>query len=201
MRYSVQSGQARRSCGCVVLHWYSEGGSTALASSVHGPRHAGGTTSEGAFIKSRIGFVGFGVYCCALVTLPPAPRSFHPLGLLGSPSLAGSQVRTYGVLRHLVEQLGYPEGGTGTHYAVPHSTARGGRALGTNHLDGTLPAELGKLTDLEILCAALRRRRTAVADRSAPRLRGAAVCSECGKNKLSGTIGSWIGSMAKLTYV
>ena len=34
------------------------------------------------------------------------------------------------------------------------STARGGRALGANGLDGTLPAELGKLTDLERLCVA-----------------------------------------------
>jgi hypothetical protein len=40
--------------------------------------------------------------------------------------------------------------------AAPRS---GGRYMGVNHLDGTLPAELGKLTDLEILCAALRRRR------------------------------------------
>ena len=32
----------------------------------------------------------------------------------------------------------------------------------TNNLDGTLPAELGKLTDLESLCAALRRRRAAI---------------------------------------
>ncbi len=41
-----------------------------------------------------------------------------------------------------------------------------------NNLDGTLPAELGKLTDLEGLCAALRRRRAAHRrDRSAPRAR------------------------------
>ncbi len=40
---------------------------------------------------------------------------------------------------------------------MPRSTARGGRALGLNNLDGTLPAELGNLTDLEGLCAALRR--------------------------------------------
>ena len=33
--------------------------------------------------------------------------------------------------------------------------------MGTNTLNGTLPAELGKLTDLETLCAALRRRRAA----------------------------------------
>ena len=39
--------------------------------------------------------------------------------------------------------------------AVPRS---GGRSMGVNNLDGTLPAELGKLTDLEALCAALRRR-------------------------------------------
>jgi hypothetical protein len=40
-------------------------------------------------------------------------------------------------------------------------TARGGRDMGTSNLDGTLPAELGKLTDLETLCAALRRLRAA----------------------------------------
>jgi hypothetical protein len=27
------------------------------------------------------------------------------------------------------------------------------------------------------------------------------VCSQCYENKLSGTIGSWIGSMAKLTWL
>ena len=74
--------------------------------------------------------------------------------------------------------------------------------MASNHLDGTLPAELGKLTDLEDLCAALRRRRAAHRrDRSAPRSRAAVVCSDCSRNKLSGTIGSWIGSMAKLTYL
>ena len=41
--------------------------------------------------------------------------------------------------------------------------------MGVNNLDGTLPAELGKLTDLERLCAALRYRRAANRrDRSAP---------------------------------
>jgi hypothetical protein len=39
-----------------------------------------------------------------------------------------------------------------------------------NNLDGTLPAELGKLTDLELLCAALRSCRAAHRrTRSAPR--------------------------------
>ena len=72
-----------------------------------------------------------------------------------------------------------------------------------NNLDGTLPAELGKLTDLETLCAdgpapplprspsagPVRRRADALA----------VVRSGCGTNKLSGTIGGWIGSMARLT--
>jgi hypothetical protein len=40
------------------------------------------------------------------------------------------------------------------------SAARGGRSIWENGLDGTLPAELGKLTDLESLCAALRHRVT-----------------------------------------
>ncbi len=60
--------------------------------------------------------------------------------------------------------------GTGTHYGVPRSTARGGRNVGANGLDGTLPAELGKLTDLELLCAAqLSAMAVRLADRSAPR--------------------------------
>ncbi len=75
--------------------------------------------------------------------------------------------------------------------------------MATNNLDGTLPAELGKLTDLEQLCAALRRRAAAHRrDQSAPRAHApAVVCSDCSENKLSGTIGSWIGSMAKLTWL
>ncbi len=76
--------------------------------------------------------------------------------------------------------------------------------MGANNLDGTLPAELGNLSDLEDLCAALRRRRTAHRrDRSEPpRAHAPAVVrSDCGENKLSGTIGSWIGSMAKLTIL
>ncbi len=96
--------------------------------------------------------------------------------------------------------MGYHYEGTGTHYGVPRSTARGRRNMGVNGLDGTLPAELGKLTDLESLCAALRRRRAAIGGPV-----GAALmhlrrwCSQCNQNQFSGTIGSWIGSMAKLT--
>jgi hypothetical protein len=60
--------------------------------------------------------------------------------------------------------------GTSTHYATPRSIARGGRYMGVNSFDGTLPMELGKLTDLKLLCAALHRSgRAAMADRSAPR--------------------------------
>ena len=89
---------------------------------------------------------------------------------------------------------------TGTHYGVPRGTARGGRKFWRNNLDGTLPAELGKLTDLEDLCAALRRRRAAIGGPvGAARLRAAVVRSDCGENKLSGTIGGWIGSIAKLS--
>ncbi len=80
-----------------------------------------------------------------------------------------------------------------------------GRDVAANNLDGTLPAELGKLTDLEALCAALRRccRRAAHRrDQSAPRAHASAVVrSDFRANKLSGTIGGWIGSMAKLTWL
>ena len=68
-----------------------------------------------------------------------------------------------------------------------------------NVLDGTLPAELGKLTDLESLCAALAAQ--PLADRSVPRLRVAVVRRQGQENQFSGTIGSWIGSMAKLTLL
>ncbi len=74
--------------------------------------------------------------------------------------------------------------------------------MGTNHLDGTLPVELGKLTDLEHLCAALRHRRAA--HRRIGRRRAhapALVRSDCSENTFSGTIGGWIGSMAKLTWL
>ena len=71
-----------------------------------------------------------------------------------------------------------------------------------NILDGTLPAELGKLTDLETLCAALRCRRAACGGPvGAARSRAAVVRSYFSTNTLSGTIGSWIGSMAKLTWL
>ena len=53
------------------------------------------------------------------------------------------------------------------------SVARAGRATSVNNLDGTLPAELGKLTDLELLCAALCRRR-ASSGGPAPTCRGGA---------------------------
>ncbi len=74
--------------------------------------------------------------------------------------------------------------------------------MGTNYLDGTLPAELGKLTDLEALCAALRRRlRSPSVDRTARSSAPSVVRSDCGANMLSGTIGGWIGSLAKLTFL
>ena len=72
----------------------------------------------------------------------------------------------------------------------------------TNHLDGTLPAELGKLTDLDELCAAgsapplLRSPSAGPVRRRAGAL--AVARRDCSGNKLSGTIGGWIGSMAKL---
>jgi hypothetical protein len=102
----------------------------------------------------------------------------------------------------MCSSLGYHDEGTGTYFGVPRSTARGRRNMGVNGLDGTLPAELGKLTDLESLCAALRRRRAAIGGPVGAALtRFAVVCRYCSDNKLSGTIGSWIGSMAKLTLL
>ena len=80
--------------------------------------------------------------------------------------------------------------------------ARCGRALGGNGLGGKLPAELGKLTDLERLCAALRGCGAAIGGpRSAACLHAVVVRSDCSDNKFSGTSGSWIGSMSKLTYL
>jgi hypothetical protein len=77
-------------------------------------------------------------------------------------------------------------------------TARNGRSTWGLGLHGTLPVEIGKLKDLEHLCAALRSLGGPV---GAARLRAAAMRSKYGQNKLSGTIVSWIGSMAKLTYL
>ncbi len=71
--------------------------------------------------------------------------------------------------------------------------------MGVNGLDGTLPAEIGKLTDLQTLCAAAARSHGGPV--GAARLRAALVCSKCEHNQFSGTIGGWIGSMAKLAYL
>jgi hypothetical protein len=107
-----------------------------------------------------------------LIPLPSRVRSPSPLpaDLLGVPPLSVVRSVLLGYCGTIRSSWGsYPEG-TGTHHGVPRSTARGGRNMGVNNLDGTLPAELGKLTDLERLCAALRRccRAADRRDRSAP---------------------------------
>ncbi len=84
--------------------------------------------------------------------------------------LVGS--RTGAAQQYHMEQFGYREG-TGAHYGVPRM--RVGRNMAWNNLDGTLPAELGKLTDLEYLCAALRRHRCAVIGGPV-----GAACMRCG---------------------
>ncbi len=70
--------------------------------------------------------------------------------------------------------------------------------MAANSLTGTVPPELGKLTDLEELCAAPRRLR--VGDGRACRARIVCVWlrSELSSNRFSGTLGSWVGSLAKL---
>ncbi len=99
-------------------------------------------------------------------------------------------------------QFGVPRGDGCSLRGTTQYRARGGRNIWANNLDGTLPAELGKLTDLEDLCAALRRRGAAVGGPVGAACSGAAVVrSACSGNKLSGTIGSWIGSMARLTLL
>ncbi len=71
--------------------------------------------------------------------------------------------------------------------------------MGENSLTGAVPPELGKLTDLEDLCAAPRRLR--VGDGRTRRARSVCVWlrSELASNGFSGTLGSWVGSLAKLT--
>ncbi len=70
--------------------------------------------------------------------------------------------------------------------------------MAANSLTGAVPPELGKLTNLEELCAAPRRPR--VGDGRTRRARS--VCgwlrSWLSSNRFSGTLGSWVGSLAKL---
>jgi hypothetical protein len=96
-----------------------------------------------------------------LPTLPaPFLRARPPIGdSLGS---AGVRYFTAGYCGTTPSSQGYPEGDGVLTTRCRRSTARVGRGMFENDLDGTLPAELGKLTDLEDLCAALRRRRAAL---------------------------------------
>ena len=72
------------------------------------------------------------------------------------------------------------------------------RGVWGNSLTGAVPPELGKLTDLEELCAAPRRLR--VGDGRTRRARSVCVWlrSSLSSNGFSGTLGSWVGSLAKL---
>ena len=72
-----------------------------------------------------------------------------------------------------------------------------------NKLSGTLPPELGKLTDLELLCArppaaAMRRGRPRIGGRVAHARR---VRSELSSNGFGGAVGGWVSSLAKLTWL
>jgi hypothetical protein len=86
---------------------------------------------------------------------------------------------------------------------LPSESARGSAANG-NKLSGALPAALGALTALELLCArplGARREgpaRGGKARRGPLRRSDAVLRSELSSNGLTGTIGSWIGSLAKL---
>ncbi len=70
--------------------------------------------------------------------------------------------------------------------------------MAANSLTGAVPPELGKLTDLEELCAAPRRLR--IADGRTRRARSVCVWlrSWLSSNRFSGTLGSWVGSLPKL---
>jgi hypothetical protein len=103
----------------------------------------------------------------AVVDTPPNPPAPSPpplpscalARLLATPSLGSATVRyfTAGYCGTTPSSRGYPEGDGVLPTRCRRGTARGGRSMFLNDLDGTLPAELGKLTDLEDLCAALRR--------------------------------------------
>ena len=74
------------------------------------------------------------------------------------------------------------------------------RYLDRNQLRGTLPAELGKLADLEDLCGPVSCAADAAFGGSTRRSACAvALCSYLFSNMLTGTIGSWISSTSKLT--
>jgi hypothetical protein len=81
-------------------------------------------------------------------------------------------------------------------------TSARGSDVSSNHLTGTLPAALGALTDLSALCARpLGARREGPARPAPPNQRSrtrAVLRSGLESNVLTGTIGSWISSLAKL---
>ena len=81
------------------------------------------------------------------------------------------------------------------------------RDVSSNGLGGTLPPELGRLTDLVNLYApfSCTRRMRPCCDGPAPLRIALALwlgrCSRLALNKFTGTIGSWIDSISKLTYL
>ena len=86
---------------------------------------------------------------------------------------------------------------------APARWRRWGRSVFGNKLSGTLPPELGKLTDLESLCArppaaAMRPGRPRIGGRVAHARR---VRSELGSNGFGGAVGGWVSSLAKLTWL
>jgi hypothetical protein len=52
-----------------------------------------------------------------------------------------------------------------------------------------------------VRCIASQRARSHGGPVGAAHLRAVMACSDCQQSKFSGTIGSWIGSMAKLTFL